>query len=342
MLVAAVVGSGVMAQRLSPRDVGFQLLVNALATAFALVAILLALGPVSGAHLNPVVTAVEAADRRMPRGRVPWAYAAAQVAGGALGAVLANLMFGRMPATLSTTERGGGAIWLAEAFATFGLVLVVRGVARSKTPQAVPFAVGAYVGGAYFFASSTSFANPAVTLARTLSDTFAGIAPASAPAFLAAQAVGGFAGWLAARALFPEERPVRPPTVLFLCVHNAGRSRMAAAMLARRGEGRVRVRSGGSAPGERVHPRVVAAMREEGYDLSAEEPRAFTDADLRAADVVVTMGCGEACPAVPGKRYEDWPVEDPAGKDADAVRRIRDEIGRRVDDLLARLSGPTS
>ena len=129
----------------------------------------------------------------------------------------------------------------------------------------------------------------------------------------------------------------RVPTVLFVCVHNAGRSQMAAALLFRAARGRVDVRSAGSAPGERVDPVAVAAMAEAGLDISRAVPRRLTDDDARLADVVVTMGCGDACPAYPGKRHEDWPVDDPAGKDLAAVRGIRDEIARRVAGLLGRL-----
>jgi len=128
------------------------------------------------------------------------------------------------------------------------------------------------------------------------------------------------------------------PEVLFVCVHNAGRSQMAAALLDWRAQGRVRVRSAGSAPGERIHPAVVEAMAELGLDLSKEFPKPLTDDAVRAADVVITMGCGDACPLYPGKRYLDWDVQDPASRDIDTVRRIRDEIDRRVASLLVELT----
>ena len=124
------------------------------------------------------------------------------------------------------------------------------------------------------------------------------------------------------------------PEVLFVCVHNAGRSQMAAGLLTKLGEGRVHVRTGGSAPGDEINPVAVAAMDELGIDLSQEFPKPLTDEFVRAADVVITMGCGDACPIYPGKRYEDWELEDPAGKDLAAVRRIRDEIADRVGVLL--------
>jgi protein-tyrosine-phosphatase len=127
------------------------------------------------------------------------------------------------------------------------------------------------------------------------------------------------------------------PEVLFVCVHNAGRSQMAAALLNRYADGSVRVRSAGSEPADRVNPAVVAAMGEIGLDVSQEFPKPITDEAVRAADAVITMGCGDACPVYPGKRYEDWELDDPAGKDLETVRRIRDEIGARVKALLAEL-----
>jgi arsenate reductase (thioredoxin) len=127
------------------------------------------------------------------------------------------------------------------------------------------------------------------------------------------------------------------PEVLFVCVHNAGRSQMAAALLDRKASGRVQVRSAGSEPADRLNPVVVEAMREAGLDLSTQFPKPLTDEGVRAADVVITMGCGDACPIYPGKRYEDWELEDPTGKDIETVRQIRDEIERRVDGLLRRV-----
>jgi arsenate reductase len=130
------------------------------------------------------------------------------------------------------------------------------------------------------------------------------------------------------------------PQVLFVCVHNAGRSQMAAALLEHHAGGRVAVRSAGSAPASEINPAVVEVMRERGLDLTGARPKALTDESVEAADVVVTMGCGDACPVYPGKRYTDWQVDDPAGRSVDEVRRIRDEIERRVLDLLAEITGP--
>jgi glycerol uptake facilitator-like aquaporin len=200
-LVAAVIGSGIMAARLSPDDVGLQLLQNSIATGAALVALILALQPVS-ASFNPVVTLVEAA-LRLVAPRHAAALVVAQLLGGACGAVLANLMFDLAAVNLSTTERSGGGTWLAEVVATLGLVLVVFGALRSGRPETVALAVGGYIAAAYWFTSSTSFANPAVTVARTLSDTFAGIAPSSAPMFVLMQLVGGALAVGLVRFLFP-------------------------------------------------------------------------------------------------------------------------------------------
>ena len=191
-LVMAVVGSGIAAQRLSPDDVGLQLLVNSLVTGAALVALILALQPVS-ASFNPVVTAVERVLGLVTT-REAVLSVAAQVAGGVVGCVLANLMFELDAVSLSDHDRTSSGTLLAEVVATAGLVVIVFGSIRAGRVDTVAYAVGGYITAAYWFTSSTSFANPAVTLARTLSDTFAGIAPASMPAFVLMQVVGGAVG----------------------------------------------------------------------------------------------------------------------------------------------------
>ena len=201
LLVLAVIGSGIAGSQLSG-DVGIQLLVNALATAGALVAIILAVGPVSGAHLNPAVTLADMVLGGLNRAEAG-AYCLAQVAGGVAGAVVANLMFSEPAIELATRSRGSGALWLSEVVATFGLLLVILGVVRSGRAAVAPFAVAAYIGGAYFFTSSTSFANPAVTAARSLSDTFAGIHPGSVPAFVACQLAGAGLALVLMRFLYP-------------------------------------------------------------------------------------------------------------------------------------------
>lgn len=201
LLLIAVVGSGIAAERLSP-DIGLQLLVNALVSGAALTAIILAVGPVSGAHLNPVVTLADRVFDGLGN-REAGTYVAAQVAGGVVGTVVANLMFSLPAVELSTKSRSSGGLWLGEVVATFGLALVIFGVVRSGRQTVVPFAVGAYVFAAVLFTSSTSFANPAVTIARTLSDTFAGIAPASLAPFVLAQLAGGALAVVVIRTLYP-------------------------------------------------------------------------------------------------------------------------------------------
>lgn len=205
LLVAAVIGSGIMAQQLA-RDPAVALLCNTIATGGALVAILLVFGPVSGAQLNPVVTAWLALSGELPA-REAALYAIAQVAGGVVGAIAANAMFALDPLTAATTVRAGGPQLLSEGIATLGLLGVVIGVGRSR-PGLAPLAVAAYIVAAYWFTASTSFANPAVTIARACSDSYAGIRPADVPGFVLAQAVGAAAGavvfaWLCPRRAEP-------------------------------------------------------------------------------------------------------------------------------------------
>lgn len=198
LLVTAVVGSGIMAANLSPGDVGLQLLENSIATALALGVLILVFGPISGAHFNPVVSAADWLFGRRPGTGLSVArlagYVVAQVAGAISGAVLANLMFGLRAVSLSTQHRTGGHLWLGEVVATAGLVLLIFALVRTGRAAVAPAAVGAYIGAAYWFTSSTSFANPAVTIGRAFTNTFAGIAPGSVPGFVIAQLVGAAAG----------------------------------------------------------------------------------------------------------------------------------------------------
>ena len=207
-LAALVIGSGIAAQRLSPGDTGLELLENAAATAAGLFAIILMFGPVSGAHFNPVVSFADAA-----LGGISWrdaaAYLPAQVAGCVTGAVAANLMFELPAVSISVKERATGAHALSEVIATAGLLLVIFALARTGRAATAPAAVGAYIGAAYWFTASTSFANPAITVGRMFSNTFAGIAPSSVPAFIAAQIGGGIAGVLMIRLLYPALTPAQ-------------------------------------------------------------------------------------------------------------------------------------
>jgi len=217
-LAAIVIGSGIAAQHLSS-DTGLQLLENSAATAAGLFAIILMFGPVSGAHFNPVVSFADAAF-----GGLSWrdaaAYLPAQVAGCVTGAVAANLMFAQAAMSISAKHRATGAHALSEVVATAGLVLVIFALARSGRLASAPAAVGAYIGAAYWFTASTSFANPAITIGRMFSDSFAGIAPSSAPVFIAAQAGGGIAGVLIIRFLYPALTPAQAAGIVV--PHEAG------------------------------------------------------------------------------------------------------------------------
>ena len=213
LLAAVVIGSGIAAQQLSPGQTGLQLFENAAATAAGLFALILMVGPVSGAHFNPVVSFVDAAF-----GGLKWRHAAAylpaQVAGCICGAILANAMFALAAVSISTKHRATGPHFLSEVVATAGLILVIFALARSGRAHMAAAAVGAYIGAAYFFTSSTSFANPAISVGRMFSNTFAGIAPSSVPAFVAAQVTGGVAALGLIRLFYPDVTPAEAATVV--------------------------------------------------------------------------------------------------------------------------------
>lgn len=213
-LAALVIGSGIAAQQLSPHDIGLELFENAAATAVGLFTIILMFGPVSGGHFNPVVSLVDAYF-----GGISWrdasAYVPAQIGGCVLGAVTANAMFSLAAVSISTHHRASPAHFLSEVIATAGLLLVIFALARTHRATITPAAVGAYIGGAYFFTSSASFANPAITIGRAFSNTFAGIAPASVPEFVVAQLVGGVAAIGVLRVLYPDVSPEDAADVAF-------------------------------------------------------------------------------------------------------------------------------
>jgi arsenate reductase len=212
-LAAIVIGSGIAAQRMSPSDTGLQLLENSAATAAGLFAIIVMLGPVSGAHFNPVVSFADAA-----LGGLSWkdaaAYLPAQVAGCVTGAVAANLMFARAAVSISVKQRASGAHALSEVIATAGLILVIFALARSGRLGSAPAAVGAYIGAAYWFTASTSFANPAITVGRMFSDTFAGIAPDSVLSFIGAQIIGAALAIAIIKALYPAITPADAASII--------------------------------------------------------------------------------------------------------------------------------
>jgi glycerol uptake facilitator-like aquaporin len=209
LLVTAVVGSGIAATTLSPNAVGLELLENAAATAVALYVLILMFGKISGAHFNPVVTFVDCALGGT-RLRDACAYLPAQVSGAIGGAVLANAMYSLKLVSISTHNRGSAAHWLSEAVATLGLLLTIFALTRSQRGYLAASAVGAYIGGAYWFTSSTSFANPAVAVGRIFSDTFAGIAPSAVPGFVAAEVVGGVVAFALIKVFYPVPAVPRP------------------------------------------------------------------------------------------------------------------------------------
>jgi arsenate reductase len=212
-LAAIVIGSGIAAQRLSPGDAGLELFENAAATAAGLFAIISTFGPVSGGHFNPAVSLVDAAFGGL-RWRHAIAYLPAQVGGCIGGAFLANAMFARATISISTKDRASAAHSLSEVVATLGLLLVIFALARTGRGRSAPAAVGAYIGAAYFFTSSTSFANPAITVGRMFSDSFAGISPSSAPSFIGAQLLGGAVAVVVIKILYPKLTPAEAADVV--------------------------------------------------------------------------------------------------------------------------------
>ena len=342
LLLTAVVGSAIMAERLAAGNLAITLLANSLATAAALAALILTLGSVSGAHFNPAVTAADASLGGLGWSDVP-PYVLAQIAGAVTGVWTAHAMFGEPIFAASLQERSGPAQMFSEFVATFGLLAVICGCSRRR-PAAVPFAVAAYIGAAFWFTASTSFANPAVTVARAFTDSVAGIRPADVPGFILSQLAGALTAtllfsWIVPRLPEPPERRLPRPrcTVLFACVHNAGRSQMAAAWFNLIADpDKARAISAGTDPGTRVHPEVVEAMREAGVDLSAAATTRLTPVVAQRAQMLVTMGCGDQCPVVPGARRDDWPLDDPKGKPMAQVRAIRDDIRQRVQKLIQR------
>jgi len=343
-LVAAVIGSGIMAERLSAGNVAMALLANSIATGAALVAIILAFGGISGAHFNPAVSISDMLAGGLSRCEAAL-YVAAQFCGGLIGTAVAHVMFSEPIYSLSQHQRHGAGQLYSEFVAAFGLMAVIWGCSKSRANM-VPFAVAAYITAAYWFTASTSFANPAVTLARAFSNTFAGIRLQDTPGFVAAQLAGALAATALFRWLLPnftdEEQKILMPhpaetkmkTYVFACVHNAGRSQMAAAFFNLYAQPGCQAISAGTEPAQQVHPEVVAVMKEIGIDLSTAKPRRLTEEVAAEAHVLVTMGCGEACPFVPGLRVIDWSLPDPKGQPLDAVRKIRDEIHEHVKNLL--------
>ena len=367
LLLAGIVGSGIMAERLAGGNVALALLANTLATGAVLAAIILAFGPISGAHFNPAVTLADAL-----RGGLRWRdvplYVVAQLAGAIAGVAVANLMFGEPIFFASHHTRHGAPLLLSEFVATFGLLAVIWGCSRYRS-NLTAFAVAAYIVGAYWFTASTSFANPAVTTARSLSDTFAGIAPADVPGFVAAELLGALAAtslfaWLWPNALAADavvlphhsarrEASDMKQSVLFVCVHNSARSQMAEAFLNQRCSNDFVAESAGLEPGE-LNPLAVAAMREVGIDISNKDTKSVFDLLKRGKrySYVITVcdeTSAERCPIFPGgARRLHWSFPDPAALEGTwearlaQTRSIRGQIRAKIDSWCGEVCQPAA
>jgi thioredoxin type arsenate reductase len=339
LLLAAVVGSGIMGERLAAGNTAIALLANAMATGAALVALILTFGPISGAHFNPAVTLADAWQRGHASRDVP-AYIVAQVSGAFAGVAVAHLMFGLPLFFSSHHARAGGSQAFSEFVAAFGLLAVIWGCVRHRS-SAVPFAVAAYITAAYWFTASTSFANPAVTLARSASDTFAVIRPVDTPAFIAAQLAGAFTATVLLSWLTPSMRKRR--RVLILCTGNSARSQMAEGLLRHLADDRFEVASAGVSPTQ-VRTEAVAAMREIGIDISQHYSKSVDEFAGQEFDYVITVcdNANEQCPIFPGNTQRiHWSFEDPAAVKGDeqerlaAFRKVRDEILHRLRLFVA-------
>jgi glycerol uptake facilitator-like aquaporin len=367
MLLAGIIGSGIMAERLAGGNVALALLANSLATGGVLAAIILAFGPISGAHFNPAVTLADALRGGL-RWRDVFAYVPAQFLGAIAGVGLANLMFGEPIFFASHHARHGPGLLLSEFIATFGLLAVIWGCSRYRS-NLTAFAVAAYIVGAYWFTASTSFANPAVAVARSLSDTFAGIAPADVLGFIAAQVVGALVATALFAWLWPgnlaDDAVVVPRqsgrrrssemkrSVLFVCVHNSARSQMAEAFLNRRCPDDFVAESAGLEPST-LNPLAITAMREVGIDISNNDTKSSFDLFKRGKQYsyVITV-CDEAsaerCPIFPGgARRLHWSFPDPAAlagtweERLTQTRLVRDQIRAKIDTWCAGICEPVA
>jgi len=350
LFLATIVGSGVMAERVAGGNAALVLLASSLAVGAALAALVAAFGALSGAHLNPAVTLAQATIGGLPWREVP-GYVGGQLLGAFAGVAAAHAAFGLPLLSLPQREPRPMPQLVGEALATVGF-LAVHAVASRTRPESLPLAAGGFVAAAHWFAPSSGFANPAVTLARAVTDTFVGIRRNEVGGLVLAEVGGAIAAvlvlaWLvpaprAAEAADPLAAPGPVPSgrakkrrggkVLFACVENAGRSQMAAAWFNELVDPtKARAVSAGTEPAEAIDPTVRAAMKEVGIDLDGAKPRLLTNELGTGATLVVTMGCAAN---VPGAPREEWRLDDPAGAPIERVREIRDELRDRVTDLL--------
>ncbi len=348
LLLAAVVGSGIMGERLSGGNAAIALLANTLATGATLVTLIFSFGAVSGAHFNPAVTLADASQGGMRWRDVP-GYIAVQAAGAMLGVWAAHLMFAEPVLQVSQHVRAGGSQLFSEFIATFGLLSVIWGCGRLRT-EAVPFAVGLYITGAYWFTASTSFANPAVTLARAFTNTFPGIRPADAPGFMAAQLIvrsprrcfsDGLCrpcpnrhGTLWCLTQRRNSRMADKKRVLILCTGNSARSQMAEGLLRHDAGDRFTVDSAGTKPST-VRPEAITAMQEIGIDITSHRSKHVDEFEGKDFDYVLTVcdNAKESCPVFFGKAVRlHQNFNDPAAvegtdeKRLGVFRKVRDEL----------------
>ena len=341
LLVTVIVGSGIAASRLSPDDTGLQLLQNSTATALGLTVLILLVGPVSGAHLNPVVSAADwLVGRRSGTGlpgRDVAPYALAQTAGAIAGAELANLMYDVSLADLATTERSAVGLWVGEIVATAGLVVLVLAL-RADRPYGTRGTRGRRVHrGGLLVHLLHVVREPGGHRRPGLLRHVRGHRPLVGPRLRArpGRRRGRRAG-PRPRPL-PRQEPRMTPQVVFACRKNGGRSVISRVLTEHYAGDHVVALSAGTEPGEQIHPEVARALAALGLDTSRESPKALTRDMIASSDLAVTLGCGEECPYVPGVRYVDWPVDDPKGQDDETVRRIVADLDARVRDLLGEL-----
>ena len=344
LLVAVVVGSGIMGSFLSASNIGVALLINALSTAFALALLINILGPVSGAHFNPAVSFVQWLQRSISAAQL-LVYVAAQTAGAIAGAILANVMFNTPALQIAQQQRVNPGVLVAEVVATAGLIVVIGVLSARKQGNLIPVAVATFIGSAYFFTSSTSFANPAVTVGRIFSNTFAGIAPEAVVPFIGAQLVGALVGLGLVRALVgPASKALAPkPSVLFVCVHNAGKSQMAAALMRAKAGNAVTVYSAGTHPGEALNTEAQLAVAQLGVSMAGESPKAITDEIFTTVDRIVILGNEAKLAWVPGMAgtIEAWLTPEVGAEVGDKLAQtviVRDDIAKRVDRLFTELT----
>ena len=337
LLLAIIVGSGIMAQSLT-QDNGVALVLNATAIAAGLGVLIFVLGPVSGAHFNPAVTLIAVVRRELSwlEGTI---YALTAFTGAVTGTVLANTMFALEPLQLASKDRSGIGMWIGEVIATAGLILIIRVLGQRGKANLAPVLIPIWIFSAIVFTSSTAFANPAVTFGRVFSDTFTAISADSILGFMISQLVGALVGF----GLANQIAKTTTPSVLFVCVHNAGKSQMAAAWMRSIAGETVRVFSGGTHHGEALNAEAKTAIEELGLTMDGEYPKAIDQTVLKSVDRVVILGDEAKLDLVDDMQGKiiTWHTPKPGNEVGDKLaqtRIVRDDIERRVRILHKELT----